>query len=523
MRKLAFAFALLILAIPCQARIITVDDDGPADFNNIQAGINDANDGDTVEVQLGTYTGPGNRDIDFLGKAITVKSENGPENCIIDCNGTEDDEHRGFYFHSGEDSNSVVDGFTIVNGCHWVGGAIFSDGSSPIITNCIIRNNEAVVGGGGICFFYGSPIVRNCTFLGNSAEVGGAIGSGGNDLEVINCDIRDNSADTGGGIVLWGDSNPILSHCTLTGNSAWEGGAISSWDSSPMITNCIITGNTAVGWGYGGGGIVSHISNLTIYNCTISNNLAGGYYPYGGGISCESHDNFVLTNCILWGNEATDGQEIYLRHNSNAWLSYTDVQDSQEDIHVGSNCTLDWDAGNINADPCFIEPGAGYLDDNNTPDYYEDDIWVWEEGDYHLLENSPCIDAGDPNYVAGPNETDLDGNPRIVDGDNDGNSVVDMGSYEYRPPTPAELVAELLEEVGGLELPRGIENGLEAKLEAALRALEDENENNDAAAINTLEGFINAVEAQRGKKIPEAEADALIAAAQEIIELLSDS
>ncbi|MHC4791329.1 MAG: FIMAH domain-containing protein [Planctomycetota bacterium] len=65
-------------------------------------------------------------------------------------------------------------------------------------------------------------------------------------------------------------------------------------------------------------------------------------------------------------------------------------------------------------------------------------------------------------------------------------------------------------------------NSLEAKLNAALRALEDENENNDIAAINTLGAFINAVESQRGKKIPEADADALIADAMEIIELLSD-
>jgi len=101
-------------------------------------------------------------------------------------------------------------------------------------------------------------------------------------------------------------------------------------------------------------------------------------------------------------------------------------------------------------------------------------------------------------------------------------SVPDYPSLWWEEcPEPVELIAELLEEVGGLGLPRGIENGLEAKLDAALGALEDENENNDAAAINTLGAFINAVEAQRGKKIPEAEADALIAAAQEIIELLS--
>ncbi|MBN2588373.1 MAG: hypothetical protein JXA96_00805, partial [Sedimentisphaerales bacterium] len=68
-------------------RIIYVDYDCPADFNNIQAAIDDANDGDIVLVAPGTYTGEGNRDIDFMGKAITVKSEYGPESCIIQCGG----------------------------------------------------------------------------------------------------------------------------------------------------------------------------------------------------------------------------------------------------------------------------------------------------------------------------------------------------------------------------------------------------------------------------------------------------
>ena len=86
---------------------------------------------------------------------------------------------------------------------------------------------------------------------------------------------------------------------------------------------------------------------------------------------------------------------------------------------------------------------------------------------------------------------------------------------------PAELVAELLEGVGGLELPSGIANSLLAKLDTALQKLEDANEKNDIAAINSLQAFINAIEAQRGKKIPEADADALIADAMEIIELLS--
>jgi len=146
MKKPILGFAFLFLTIPCQARIITVDDNGPADFNNIQAAINDE-DGDIVIVRDGTYTGEGNRDIDFLGKAIIVRSENGPENCIIDCQASYGDPHRGFYFHSGENRNSIVQGFTITNGfdggwdCSGLcsGGGILCLGASPTIINNIIN------------------------------------------------------------------------------------------------------------------------------------------------------------------------------------------------------------------------------------------------------------------------------------------------------------------------------------------------------------------------------------------------
>ena len=115
-RAIVAIAAVLAGVVACQAGIISVDDDGPADFATIQAAIDDADDGDTVLVADGTYTGNGNRDIDFHGKGITVKSQNGPENCIIDCNGTESDGHRGVYFHSEEDCDSALIGFTISNG-----------------------------------------------------------------------------------------------------------------------------------------------------------------------------------------------------------------------------------------------------------------------------------------------------------------------------------------------------------------------------------------------------------------------
>ncbi|MHC4888948.1 MAG: choice-of-anchor Q domain-containing protein, partial [Planctomycetota bacterium] len=120
-----------------------------------------------------------------------------------------------------------------------------------------------------------------------------------------------------------------------------------------------------------------------------------------------------VTNCIFWDG----GNEIWNDDNSTITIAYSDIQGG-------------WPGeSNIDVDPCFVD--AGYWDPNGTPQDANDDFWV--DGDYHLLEGSPCIDAGDPNYVAGPNETDLDGRPRVIGG------RIDMGAYEYSPPILAEV------------------------------------------------------------------------------------
>ena len=116
MKKSCLLLTFMALVIPCTARTITVDANGAPDYTTIQAAIDDANNGDEVVIADGIYTGSGNRDIDFLGKAIIVRSQNGPENCIIDCQATSGSRHRGFYFHSGEDANSVLSGLTITKG-----------------------------------------------------------------------------------------------------------------------------------------------------------------------------------------------------------------------------------------------------------------------------------------------------------------------------------------------------------------------------------------------------------------------
>jgi len=239
----------------------------PADYATIQAGIDAASDGDTVLVADGTYTGEGNKNLDFKGKAITVQSQNGPAVCIIDCEG----DGRGFYFQTAEGKSSVVFGFTISNGNPGdasAGGIACVDGASPSIINCVISNNSCSRYGGGIWCFNSSPTITRCRFNGNTA--------------------------------------------------GYRGGAIYCDMSSPVITNCIFYGNTATHWGGAIG--CDRSSSPTVTNCTINKNTAG---DDGGGFSSQGSSTPAITNCILWDNSPG---ELWAEE-STPTVSYSDVKE----------------------------------------------------------------------------------------------------------------------------------------------------------------------------------------------------
>jgi hypothetical protein len=359
------------LMSPLQAKIIRVAHDGPADFNTIQAAIDDANDGDTVLVGPGTYTGDGNRDIDFRGKAITVKGEQGAETTIIDCEGSADKPHRGFYVHSAEDANSILCGFTIRNGYTLeYGGAIFCWMVSPHIMSCVFTGCTAVRGGGGIATIYSGAVVDDCIVIANQGGPGGGI-------------LSDHE----------GDVRP------------------------PIFTRCIVAGNQARG-GYGGGGVYLD-GDATFINCTICDNRVLQHDLYGGGLYCghARHNKAVLRNCIVWGNTASRGSEIAILGDvgilgiMSAVVEYSLIgTDPNSILDVDGQILGDW----LRADPLLSR--RGYWDANGTPDNRNDDFFV--QGDYHLksqagrwdplgkswvMDNisSPCIDAGDPNSPIG--------------------------------------------------------------------------------------------------------------------------
>jgi hypothetical protein len=423
----------------------------PEQYSTIQEAINAAYDGDTVLIADGIYTGDGNRDIDFLGKAITVCSQNGTENCIIDCNGTEDDPHRGFYFHSNEDTDSVISGFTIIGGYAQnedigeefplsAGGAIFCGSASPTISKCILKNNRACRGG-GMCIFESSPVILECTIAHNSTDIqtfhsgnvtitysgvggglylgssGGLIGdcsiysdcayganAGGAGIYCYysepvfeNCVIshnRNEMAGDGTGMVS-NHSSPTLENCLFKDNDADDqgGGLLNTNDSNTILRNCLFTGNSASG----GGAIRCWMNSyLTLYNCTINNNNA----TYVGGIRVDSSSFVNMTNCILWANTNLfySGEDSQI-HGGILTINYSNIQD-WSGAHGGIS--------NSGANPSITIDG-------------------------HLSINSPCIDQGDPAYAPILLETDIDGEPRIT------NDRIDVGADEFNFTPVADI------------------------------------------------------------------------------------
>ena len=383
------------------------------EYYNIQDAVDDANDANTIIVTLGAHTGSGNRDIEFLGKAITVQSidPNDPDiiaATIIDCQGSDLDPHRGFHFRNQEGPNSVLAGLTMTNGGgRYDGGAIRCwSNSSPTIKNCIITNNLSGGRAGGIyCGNDSSPIISNCIITNNIATRG-----------------------YGGAIACFYYCSPTITNCIITnnlaqGNGHHGGGIYCHEHSDAIVANCIVTANSA---GHRGGGLYAYWSSPTFINCTVIGNTA----EQGGGIGSFRESNPFVINCIVRDNISPYGDQLALINTSSIWpgtdiptsmtVSFSNIQGGQAEVYVQEGCDLIWGNGNIDIDPNFVD--TGYWNDANTPTDPNDDFFV--SGNYHLLPASDCINAGDNTSLPSASTADIDGEQRIFD------DIVDMGADE---------------------------------------------------------------------------------------------
>jgi hypothetical protein len=421
-----FVVALMFLSVVClQAANAQTTIHVPGDQATIQAAITVAQPGDTVLVAPGTYL----ENLDFQGKAITVTSSDGAAVTIVDGNGA----GPVVSFKSGEGAGSVLSGLTVRNGVpantfpFLDGAGVVILNSSPTITGNVITGNHGICGI-GMGIKGGSAVIRDNTITGNT-QAGGDGGCGG------------------GGVEVEGDfshpaTTPLITGNTITNNSllggGFGGGIEVSFNASPTIQNNFISGNAVFN---SGGGI--HIQNesvtpvVIVQNIIVNNSVGGG--GSGGGVYASSSDaNIILTGNTIVGNTAFDGSSgifadpftpITISNNivvaaigqtgivcnqfrsTFPTFSHNDVTSPGGGQSYSSNCAAAAQGnGNISLDPQLVNATAG---------------------DYHLQATSPAIDAGDngaPNLL----QHDYDGNPRIVDGNNDCTATVDMGAYELQ-------------------------------------------------------------------------------------------
>ena len=356
MKRQIFLLVWLILAVPCQAKIIYVDTAAPGANNGsswinsykfLQDALADANSSaKPVEIRVaqGVYTpdsnsevldGTGDREATFqLIDGVILKggypgfdmTDPNARNLEayetilsgdLDGNDIDVNDPRDLFneptraensYHvitgSGTYKTAILDGFTIT-------------GSNADVT-CYLPY------GGGMYNFCGNPTINNCRFWNNSASRGGGIYNCGSWPTVTNCSFKGNYAYDGGGLHNYWGSNSSVTNCTFEGNSAKFGGAISNEDSSPTLTNCVFKSNRA----YAGGGLDMYGSHSILTNCTFIANSA----EHGGGIfnlcpppppppqpppPTDICNMLTLINCVFIKNSAeVHGGGMYNSHGS---------------------------------------------------------------------------------------------------------------------------------------------------------------------------------------------------------------
>ncbi|MBI4717070.1 MAG: hypothetical protein HY763_04640 [Planctomycetes bacterium] len=274
------------------------------------------------------------------------------------------------------------------------GGASYADNSYHVVR---VNVFEAAVVLDGLRIYGGNAD-------GPNDPHGGGIELSGGDLTLRNCTFERNAALDRGGAVYNDAEALAFEGCMISNNAAKFGGGIYDDQFGTLtMTNCVVVGNTVTNRG---GGLYSPDSNVTsLTNCTFAYNTAG---LEGGGIRhiAAFGPGLTMTNCIVWGNQDPQGTVESSQLALVVVYPYNPV--------INNSCVQGWTGtlggvGNFGNDPLFVA----------APD------------NLRLLSASPAIDVGDNAAIAATGlGADVDGQPRVVDGDRDGTATVDLGAYE---------------------------------------------------------------------------------------------
>ncbi|MBN1211949.1 MAG: right-handed parallel beta-helix repeat-containing protein [candidate division Zixibacteria bacterium] len=402
MFKYLFFIGMTLCFLACPGSIATVIH-VPVDQPTIQAGINAASEGDTVLVDKDEYKGEGNRDIVFLGKAITVRSEFGPDSTIINCEGLSAEPHVGFIFENNEDTLSVLKGFKIINGFAPIifpegsaGGAIICYEASPRIDSCLFQDNTAQHGGGIMCY-HSAAVITRCVFIDNTAfSNGGGMLAFESTVLMDSCLFYANfvsDVDAGGGGLAAVHCDSVkVSHCSFESNTSEEdgGGALFISNDKMKIDRCVFYNNTC--FNEGGGALIED-SDAEVVNTVFTENFA---YVSSGGLMCEQ-SRTSIANCTFVLNEGP------LSAGVSFWdpLEPVTIENTLVTYNYGSPITTDDTLVTFNISCCdFFDNSDGdwfgffAKFENIDGNFSEDPIFCNTPGyELNLNSGSPCAPA----------------------------------------------------------------------------------------------------------------------------------
>jgi hypothetical protein len=403
MRPYSVFSASFLVLVTCSLYAATIN--VPADQPTIQDAINVANTGDLVLVAAGTYA----ENIDFKGKAITVRSASGAKVTIIDGG------KRGSVvtFSTDEGQHSILDGFTLQHGnANLAGGGIIVATASPTIENNIIQYNTACVSGGGI-YLEGSARLLNNVIQNNSQNrcsgggYGGGVDIAGGSPVVYGNVIRNNRfSGLGAGVASRNLATPILENNIITQNSGGAhgvggsgGGLAVSDGSSPRIVQNLFAGNTA----NDGGGTMYVTLQGGRGPLLVNNTIVGAGATQSSTVWIGGYDSHVVFyNNLLIGSPGQNAVDCDATFNTSPLFTNNDAYSANGSGLSGACASQSNQNGNISADPIFVSTM-----------------------NFELRSASPAINAGDNSAPDIPAK-DLAGKTRIVGG------TVDMGAYEFQ-------------------------------------------------------------------------------------------
>ncbi|MBN2020115.1 MAG: right-handed parallel beta-helix repeat-containing protein [Sedimentisphaerales bacterium] len=277
---------------------------------------------------------------------------------------------------------------------HGDGGAIVCfQGVDALISGNIIAGNHARYYGGGIHLRqWSNGLVSENEIIDNNSALGAGVHITYSSRPTIRDNlIKGNVAGSlgGGGIYVYYLSQPLIEQNIITNNSSMNAAGIAVYyTSAGTVRDNLIFANNA------GAGIRITGSYPTIAYNTIASN-------YKNGIECTSNSYPLIAGNIIASNGT--GYGIRVEPNNTPVIKYNDIWNNAAGTTGPAIPDQTGLNGNISVDPCFVNPDA-----NN----------------FHIDPNSPCVNAGDPNFSPATGQADIDGEERIF------NDVVDMGADE---------------------------------------------------------------------------------------------